>query len=61
MAEDTGHRCKLPGYETFTPESLPQGSEGCAQATEDWINLDPPTCGEGTAYPEEFFNCSDIE
>lgn len=46
---DTGHVCKLPGYEDFTPDSLP---EGCAQSNSDWINLDPPACGEGEAYPE---------
>eukprot|EP00752_Nemacystus_decipiens_P001877 g1808.t1 len=49
MVYYTGHVCKLPGYDDFTPDSLP---EGCAQSNADWINLNPPACGEGQAYPE---------
>eukprot|EP00903_Cladosiphon_okamuranus_P008090 g7800.t1 len=58
MVYYTGHVCKLPGYDHFKPDSLP---EGCAQSNSDWINLDPPACGEGDVYPEEFWNCADIE
>ncbi|CAM9476506.1 unnamed protein product [Scytosiphon promiscuus] len=58
MVYYTGHICKLPGYEQFEPDSTP---EGCAPSVSDWVNLDPPACGEGGAYPEEFWNCADIE
>ena len=54
---DTGNACRQPGYEEFMPTSVP---EGCAPLVSDWVHLDPPPCGEGFPYPEEFWNCADI-
>lgn len=54
---DTGNACRHPGYEEFRPDSLP---DGCAPTFSDWIHLDPPPCGVGAPYPEEFWNCADI-
>ncbi|CAN0461279.1 unnamed protein product, partial [Laminaria digitata] len=53
----TGNSCRHPGYEEFSPTSIPTG---CAPLVSDWIHLDPPPCGEGFPYPEEFWNCADI-
>lgn len=55
---DTGNSCKHPGYDEFDPPSW--GSE-CAPTTADWINVGVSMCGDGDAYPEEFWNCADIE
>jgi len=52
----TGNACHHPGYEEFSHSSWP----GCAPNKEDWITLDPPLCGDGDHYPEEFWNCADI-
>eukprot|EP00903_Cladosiphon_okamuranus_P005740 g5696.t1 len=58
----TGHVCKHIGYDEFEPPSWP-GT--CAPNKEDWIIQDtirPDMCGDRElAYPEEFWNCSDIE
>eukprot|EP00752_Nemacystus_decipiens_P007761 g6935.t1 len=57
MAYYTGNSCKHQGYAEFNPESWP-GS--CASSKADWINEEVGFCGEGDAYPEEFWNCADI-
>lgn len=54
---DTGNSCKHPGYDEFEPPSWPSA---CAPNKDDWIALDLPVCGEGDAYPEEFWNCADV-
>lgn len=54
---DTGNACRHPGYEEFSPDSIPGE---CAPLVSDWVHLDPPPCGEGFPYPEEFWNCADI-
>eukprot|EP00904_Undaria_pinnatifida_P014036 jgi/Undpi1/9763/HiC_scaffold_27.g12219.m1 len=53
----TGNACRHPGYEEFSPDSIPGE---CAPLVSDWVHLDPPPCGEGFPYPEEFWNCADI-
>ena len=55
---DTGNSCKHQGYAEFNPDSWP-GS--CAPNKADWINEVVGQCGDGPAYPEEFWNCADIE
>lgn len=55
---DTGNSCKHPGYDDFDPPSWP-GS--CAPAKENWIQTSLGLCGEEGRYPEEFWNCADIE
>lgn len=57
-AADTGNSCKHQGYAEFNPTSWPSD---CAPAKEDWINEVVGQCGEGDRYPEEFWNCADVE
>ena len=52
------HLMRGSGYEEFNPPSWP-GS--CAPNKADWINEVVGQCGDGDAYPEEFWNCADIE
>ncbi|CAM9914105.1 unnamed protein product [Pylaiella littoralis] len=54
----TGNSCKHQGYAEFNPPSWPSS---CAPAKENWINEVVGQCGEGDRYPEEFWNCADIE
>eukprot|EP00903_Cladosiphon_okamuranus_P008201 g7896.t1 len=58
----TGHVCPHIGYAEYEPESWP-GS--CAQKKSDWVKEDTivdDVCGTAIhAYPEEFWQCSDIE
>lgn len=55
---DTGNSCTHPGYREFQgPDVWP--SE-CAPTKGDLIPTETETCGEGEAYPEEFWNCADI-
>eukprot|EP00752_Nemacystus_decipiens_P011645 g10338.t1 len=58
MVYYTGNSCKHPGYDDFDPPSWP-GS--CAPESKDWIQTSLNTCGENGHYPEEFWNCADIE
>ncbi|CAM9914038.1 unnamed protein product [Pylaiella littoralis] len=58
MVYYTGNSCKHQGYAEFNPPSWPSS---CAPAKEDWINEVVGQCGEGDRYPEEFWNCADIE
>ncbi|CAN0177329.1 unnamed protein product [Pylaiella littoralis] len=58
MVYDTGNSCKHQGYAEFNPPSWPSS---CAPAKQDWINEVVGQCGEGDNYPEEFWNCADIE
>lgn len=55
---DTGNSCQHTGYSEFNPSSWPGK---CAPSKGDWINTVVGMCGEGDAYPEEFWNCADIE
>ncbi|CAM9196488.1 unnamed protein product [Ectocarpus fasciculatus] len=57
MVYYTGNSCKHEGYAEFNPPSWP--SE-CAPSKADWINEVVGQCGDGDAYPEEFWNCADI-
>ncbi|CAM9767269.1 unnamed protein product, partial [Ectocarpus sp. 8 AP-2014] len=57
MAYYTGNSCKHQGYAEFNPPSWP-GS--CAPSKADWINEAVGQCGDGDAYPEEFWNCADV-
>ncbi|CAN0511065.1 unnamed protein product, partial [Laminaria digitata] len=54
----TGNSCRHPGYDEFNPSSW---DSECAPNTADWINTGVGMCGDGDAYPEEFWNCADIE
>ena len=54
---DTGNSCQHQGYAEFNPASWPSS---CAPNKEDWINEAVGFCGDGDAYPEEFWNCADI-
>ncbi|CAM9637072.1 unnamed protein product, partial [Laminaria digitata] len=54
----TGNSCKHQGYAEFNPLSWPSQ---CAPTKADWINEVVGQCGDGDAYPEEFWNCADIE
>lgn len=58
MVYYTGDRCRHPGYDDFDPPAWPSS---CAPNKHDWINGDLPMCGEGDAYPQESWNCADIE
>ncbi|CAM9846398.1 unnamed protein product, partial [Laminaria digitata] len=58
LSTDTGNSCKHQGYEEFNPPSWPSK---CAPTKADWINEVVGQCGDGDAYPEEFWNCADIE
>eukprot|EP00904_Undaria_pinnatifida_P011979 jgi/Undpi1/7911/HiC_scaffold_24.g10383.m1 len=58
MVYYTGNSCTHPGYDEFNPSSW--GSE-CAPTTSDWIALGVGMCGDGDFYPEEYWNCADIE
>eukprot|EP00903_Cladosiphon_okamuranus_P006095 g6005.t1 len=53
----TGNRCKHIGYDEFDP---PSWNSECAPTTDKWIYKDNGICGEANAYPEEFWQCSDI-
>lgn len=56
---DTGNSCRHPGYDEFQgPDTWPST---CAPSKSDWINGVVGLCGDGDAYPEEFWNCADIE
>ena len=55
---DTGNSCRHPGYDKFNPSSW---DSECAPSSADWINVGVGMCGDGDAYPEEFWNCADIE
>ena len=55
---DTGNSCQHQGYAEFNPPSWPSS---CAPSKEDWINEAVGFCGDGDAYPEEFWNCADVE
>ncbi|CAM9543829.1 unnamed protein product [Ectocarpus sp. 8 AP-2014] len=57
MVYYTGNSCKHEGYAEFNPESWPSS---CAPSKADWINEVVGQCGDGDAYPEEFWNCADI-
>ncbi|CAB1104009.1 unnamed protein product [Ectocarpus sp. CCAP 1310/34] len=57
MVYYTGNSCKHEGYADFNPESWPSS---CAPSKADWINEVVGQCGDGDAYPEEFWNCADI-
>ncbi|CBN77502.1 EsV-1-166 [Ectocarpus siliculosus] len=57
MVYYTGNSCKHQGYAEFNPESWPSS---CAPTKADWINEVVGHCGDGDAYPEEFWNCADI-
>lgn len=57
IISDTGNSCRHPGYAEFNPPSWPRK---CAPQKSNWITLDPPMCGLGDGYPEEFWNCADI-
>lgn len=58
-APDTGNSCKHPGYDDFNPTSWPSQ---CATTKDDWVKTNLGVCGEDdNNYPEEFFNCADIE
>ncbi|CAN0301307.1 unnamed protein product, partial [Ectocarpus sp. 12 AP-2014] len=57
MVYYTGNSCKHQGYAEFNPESWPSS---CAPTKADWINEAVGQCGDGDAYPEEFWNCADI-
>ncbi|CAN0447871.1 unnamed protein product [Laminaria digitata] len=58
MVYYTGNSCRHPGYDEFNPASW---DSECAPNTADWINTGVGMCGDGDAYPEEFWNCADIE
>ncbi|CAB1098501.1 unnamed protein product [Ectocarpus sp. CCAP 1310/34] len=58
MVYYTGNACKHPGYDEFDPVSVP---DGCAPTKEDWVQTQLGMCGEDGRYPEEFWNCADIE
>ncbi|CAN0393687.1 unnamed protein product, partial [Ascophyllum nodosum] len=58
MAYYTGNSCKHPGYDEFNPPSWP--SE-CAPNKGDWILTSLNMCGVDGNYPEEYWNCADIE
>eukprot|EP00904_Undaria_pinnatifida_P011980 jgi/Undpi1/7912/HiC_scaffold_24.g10384.m1 len=58
MVYYTGNSCRHPGYDEFNPSSW---DSECAPNTADWINTGVGMCGDGDAYPEEFWNCADIE
>ncbi|CAM9455943.1 unnamed protein product, partial [Laminaria digitata] len=53
----TGNSCKHIGYDEFEPGSWPGQ---CASSKDKWVELNRSICGEGDAYPEEFWACSDI-
>ncbi|CAM9374797.1 unnamed protein product, partial [Choristocarpus tenellus] len=58
MVYYTGNSCNHPGYREFMSTSVPKG---CAPNKDDWINpANFRDCGDGDAYPEEFWNCADI-
>ncbi|CAN0384662.1 unnamed protein product, partial [Ectocarpus fasciculatus] len=57
MAYYTGNSCKHQGYAEFNPTSWPSS---CAPSKADWINEAVGQCGDGDAYPEEFWNCADV-
>ncbi|CAN0283632.1 unnamed protein product, partial [Ectocarpus fasciculatus] len=57
MVYYTGNSCKHQGYAEFNPPSWPSS---CAPSKADWINEVVGQCGDGDAYPEEFWNCADI-
>ncbi|CAN0403918.1 unnamed protein product [Ascophyllum nodosum] len=58
MAHYTGNSCMHPGYEEFNPPSWPSK---CAPNKGDWILTGLNMCGVGDSYPEEYWNCADIE
>ncbi|CAN0305501.1 unnamed protein product [Ascophyllum nodosum] len=58
MAHYTGNSCMHPGYEEFNPSSWPSK---CASNKGDWILTGLNMCGVGDSYPEEYWNCADIE
>ncbi|CBJ30292.1 EsV-1-166 [Ectocarpus siliculosus] len=58
MVYYTGNSCKHQGYAEFNPPSWPSS---CAPSKADWINeIVGQHCGDGDAYPEEFWNCADV-
>ncbi|CAN0441895.1 unnamed protein product [Ascophyllum nodosum] len=58
MAHYTGNSCMHPGYEEFNPPSWPSK---CAPNKGDWILTGLNMCGVGDSYPEEYWNCADID
>ncbi|CAN0367295.1 unnamed protein product [Ascophyllum nodosum] len=58
MVHYTGNSCMHPGYEEFNPPSWPSK---CAPNKGDWILTGLNMCGVGDSYPEEYWNCADIE
>lgn len=58
MFTDAANNCKHVGYDEFEPASWP-GS--CAPSKSDWVLTENRIlCGTNGAYPEEFWQCSDI-
>ena len=55
--KDAGNSCKHQGYAEFDQQSWPSD---CAPTKADWIKESVGQCGDGDAYPEEFWNCADI-
>lgn len=59
MCTDAANNCKHVGYDEFEPASWPSS---CAPSKSQWVLTEKRIlCGTDGAYPEEFWQCSDIK